>query len=77
MERKCQVAFLRDTVKPLDSLMDLVRQTLTQPNNSVLAFCDNSSAIRGFNIRTLQPKSPGAPSLLELKYEPTFPLMIF
>ncbi len=32
------------------------------PNNSVIAFSDNSSTIRGYAIRTLVPARPGEPS---------------
>ncbi|MEJ2215654.1 MAG: phosphoribosylformylglycinamidine synthase [Gemmatimonadota bacterium] len=31
------------------------------PNNSTIAFRDNSSAIRGYRIRTITPAHPGAP----------------
>lgn len=40
-----------------DSLMDIVKQTLIEPNNSILAFCDNSSAIYGYHIETLMKSS--------------------
>jgi hypothetical protein len=33
-------------------------------NNSVVAFKDNSSAIRGFKVRPLLPLNPGGPSAL-------------
>jgi phosphoribosylformylglycinamidine synthase len=45
-----------------DSLMTIVKQTLTAPNNSVLAFCDNSSAINGFPVNAIIPQKPGHPS---------------
>jgi len=45
-----------------DSLMTVVKQTLTSPSNSVLAFCDNSSAINGFPVKTIIPQNPGHPS---------------
>lgn len=34
-------------------------------NNSVIGFCDNSSAIKGYPIETLIPKTPGASSVME------------
>ena len=34
------------------------------PNNSVVAFKDNSSAIRGFNVKPMLPALPGSPSPL-------------
>ena len=43
------------------NLMSIVRAPLDRaPNNSVIAFSDNSSAIRGFDIRTILPERPGA-----------------
>ena len=32
------------------------------PNNSIVAFSDNSSAIRGYSMRTIVPSRPGEPS---------------
>ena len=44
-------------------LIALVREPLeSHPNNSTIAFCDNSSAIRGYPIRTLIPAQPGSAS---------------
>ncbi|KAL6785042.1 hypothetical protein ACKKBG_A02200 [Auxenochlorella protothecoides x Auxenochlorella symbiontica] len=48
-----------------ESLMGVVKGTLAgSAPNSVLAFKDNSSAIRGGPVRTLLPETPGAPSAL-------------
>lgn len=45
------------------SLMDIVRQALeVNPNNSVIAFSDNSSAIKGYDVWTIVPTMPGNPS---------------
>jgi phosphoribosylformylglycinamidine synthase len=45
------------------TLMDIIRLPLrTNPSNSVIAFKDNSSAIRGYNIRTIIPERPDKPS---------------
>lgn len=45
------------------TLIDSIRKPLdTNPSNSVIAFKDNSSAIRGYRIRTIVPSQPGAPS---------------
>ncbi len=42
------------------TLMDLVREPLDRnPGNSTVAFKDNSSAIRGFEIDTIIPEKPG------------------
>ena len=50
------------------TLMDIVKSTLkANPNNSLLAFCDNSSVISGFKINTILPKNPGASSSFELQ----------
>ena len=50
-----------------DSLMDIVKQTLTSPSNSEVAFCDNSSGIRGFNVPILLPSNPGNPSPMKIE----------
>jgi phosphoribosylformylglycinamidine synthase len=45
------------------TLMDLIRQPLRiNPGNSVIAFKDNSSAIRGYPIATILPENPLEPS---------------
>ena len=45
-----------------DSLLDLVQGTLSSnPSNSLIAFKDNSSAIRGYKISTIVPERPGHP----------------
>jgi phosphoribosylformylglycinamidine synthase len=45
------------------TLMDIIKQPLkANPGNSVIAFKDNSSAIRGYNIMTTMPEYPGKPS---------------
>jgi phosphoribosylformylglycinamidine synthase len=54
-----------DGVEQPDSLMDLVKATLeAHPRDSVIAFKDNSSAVRGYPIATLLPSLPGRPSPL-------------
>lgn len=52
--------------KPMpENLMDIVKAPLkANPTNSVVAFKDNSSAIRGFNVTPMLPLTPGAPSPL-------------
>lgn len=48
-------------------LLDIVRDTLrANPSNSVVAFADNSSTIRGASIATLMPIIPGQPSKLDV-----------
>jgi phosphoribosylformylglycinamidine synthase len=47
------------------NLMDLVKAPLeAHPRNSVVAFEDNSSAIRGFEAMPVLPLNPGGPSAL-------------
>ncbi len=47
------------------SLIDLIQEPLrVNPNNSTIAFKDNSSAIKGYRIPTLLPSRPGEPSAL-------------
>ncbi|KAI4338084.1 hypothetical protein L6164_016436 [Bauhinia variegata] len=42
------------------TLMQIVKSTLqANPNNSVIGFKDNSSAIRGFQVKQLRPVQPG------------------
>jgi phosphoribosylformylglycinamidine synthase len=46
-----------------ESLIALIQDPLeANPRNSVVAFRDNSSAIRGYPIRTVVPARPGEPS---------------
>ncbi|XP_061368958.1 probable phosphoribosylformylglycinamidine synthase, chloroplastic/mitochondrial [Gastrolobium bilobum] len=43
------------------TLMQIVKSTLqANPNNSVIGFKDNSSAIRGFQVKQLRPLQPGS-----------------
>lgn len=55
-----------DGDKKPHNLMDIVREPLdARPdNNSVVAFKDNSSAIRGFRVKPMLPLNPGGPSAL-------------
>ncbi|MBI5188172.1 MAG: phosphoribosylformylglycinamidine synthase [Nitrospirae bacterium] len=58
------------------TLMDIIKQTLrVNPNNSIIAFKDNSSAIRGYDIWTIIPECPGKSSRfhqVQLKYHIIF-----
>ncbi len=57
-------------------LIDLIREPLqANPNNSVIAFKDNSSAIRGYRINTIVPARPGEPApfaMSDLNYDIIF-----
>lgn len=45
-----------------NNLMDIVKAPLdANPTNSVVAFKDNSSAIRGFQVTPMLPQTPGQP----------------
>jgi len=45
------------------TLMEIIKEPYRRnPNNSVTAFSDNSSAIKGYRIRTILPGKPGRPS---------------
>jgi phosphoribosylformylglycinamidine synthase len=60
-----------DGVEMPESLLDIVRSTLgAHPENSTIAFCDNSSAINGFAIQTLYPELPGRCSPYRLQNGP-------
>ena len=58
------------------TLLDVIRQTLkANPRNSVIAFRDNSSAIRGYKLCTIIPQNsrqPSAVSLQQLTYHIIF-----
>ena len=44
-------------------LMSMLQEPLrSNPNNSTIAFNDNSSAIRGYSVKTIIPSEPGQPS---------------
>ena len=46
-----------------DTLMKIVKATYeANRNNSIIAFSDNSSSIRGYDITTIIPEVPGKPS---------------
>ncbi|PON96657.1 Phosphoribosylformylglycinamidine synthase [Trema orientale] len=53
--------------KPMNrTLMQIVKSTLqANPNNSVIGFKDNSSAIKGFPVKQLRPVQPGSTCPLE------------
>lgn len=43
-----------------ETLMEIIKSPLiSNPSNSIIAFKDNSSGIKGYNIRTIIPKRPG------------------
>ena len=52
-----------DDRKEPETLMEIVRSTLVaNASNSIIAFKDNSSGIRGRDIFTILPDNPGSPS---------------
>ncbi|XP_073526258.1 uncharacterized protein [Phyllobates terribilis] len=54
--------------EPMDqTLMQIVKSTLkANPNNSVIGFKDNSSAIKGFPVNQLRPTMPGVACPLDI-----------
>lgn len=59
-----------------NSLLDIVKKPLlSHPSNSLIAFKDNSSAIKGFRVKTIVPENPCQPSPfveMEKIYHPVF-----
>ena len=54
-----------DGEEQTEDLMNVVGATMNGKNandNSLIAFHDNSSAIRGYQTQNLQPREPGNPS---------------
>ena len=46
-----------------ETLMDIVKSTLkANPSNSIIAFKDNSSGIKGYDCWTILPEQPGKPA---------------
>ncbi len=65
-----------DGVEVPDDLMSVVRRPLeVGRGSSVIAFADNSSAIRGYHVASLRPARPGQPS--RLTAEPVTEHVIF
>ncbi len=53
-----------DGIEMPQTLLEIVQSTLkANPANSVIAFKDNSSAIKGYDVWTILPEQPGQPSL--------------
>jgi phosphoribosylformylglycinamidine synthase len=65
-----------DGKKIKTSLLEIIKKPLfSNPSNSLIAFKDNSSAIRGGPVKTIIPASPGSPSpFIEVEkiYHPVF-----
>ena len=57
-----------DGVEMPENLMQVVsRPYNNNPRNSVIAFSDNSSSIRGYRINTILPEAPGLPSAYTMR----------
>jgi phosphoribosylformylglycinamidine synthase len=53
---------INDVVMP-ETLLNIVKSTLkANPSNSIIAFKDNSSGIKGYDCWTIVPEQPGRPS---------------
>jgi len=51
-----------------ETLLEIVQSTLkANPSNSIIAFNDNSSGIKGFDCWTIVPENPGKPSAFTKK----------
>ncbi len=60
-----------DDKEEAETLMDIVQSTLeANPTNSIIAFKDNSSGIRGRDISAILPENPGSPSPFTLRKVP-------
>jgi len=58
-----------------ENLLDMVRSTLkANPSNSLIAFKDNSSAIKGYRIKTINPDKSGKPSPFTFREETYHPI---
>jgi len=59
------IQIINDVQMP-ESLLDMVKSTLkANPSNSIIAFKDNSSGIKGYKLWTIIPEKPGYPSAFE------------
>lgn len=57
-----------DGVEMRQTLMDIIMEPLRHnTRNSIIAFKDNSSAIRGYPVQTITPALPGRPCLFQRK----------
>ncbi len=57
-----------DGIQMPQSLLEIVKSTLkANPSNSIIAFKDNSSGIKGYECWTILPERPGRPSPFEKK----------
>jgi len=55
-----------DGITISETLLEIVQSTLkANPSNSIIAFKDNSSGIRGYDCWTIVPEKPGKPSAFE------------
>jgi len=63
-----------DGITTPETLLEIVKSTLkANPSNSVSAFRDNSSAIKGYDCWTIIPAKPGKPAMFvkrRIKYHP-------
>lgn len=57
-----------DDEEQKETLMEIVQATLeANPDNSVIAFKDNSSGIKGRDIKTILPTQPGEPAAFSMQ----------
>jgi len=64
-----------DGVEQKDTLFSMVKATLPEESNSVIAFHDNSSAIRGFEVPTLAPTDVSQASSMQPRTVTLHPIL--
>ena len=64
-----------DGVEKPHTLFQMVKATLTTPNNSVIAFHDNSSSIRGYECDNISRKSVDTSGPMEVQRQTLHPIL--
>eukprot|EP00559_Dactyliosolen_fragilissimus_P000909 CAMPEP_0184855730 /NCGR_PEP_ID=MMETSP0580-20130426/866_1 /TAXON_ID=1118495 /ORGANISM="Dactyliosolen fragilissimus" /LENGTH=1315 /DNA_ID=CAMNT_0027350309 /DNA_START=32 /DNA_END=3979 /DNA_ORIENTATION=+ len=66
-----------DGVEKPKTLFQMVKETLPKgkPNNSIIAFHDNSSSIKGYDCKALKPTSPDKAGPMILKNQTLHPIL--
>jgi phosphoribosylformylglycinamidine synthase len=57
------------------TLFSMVKATLPKDSNSIIAYHDNSSSLRGFNVARLSPHDGAGPSSMEIKTQTLHPIL--
>ncbi len=66
-----------DGITKPDTLFQMVKATLPpgKPNNSIIAFHDNSSSIRGYTVNALTPSSVSGPGKMDIVTKILHPIL--